>query len=865
MTDLATLVVKLEAQTAAYQQGLQQAQNQLKSFQSSVEGIFDQLKSVAVEFLGAAALEEFTRSVIDNEQELDKLSIQTGIAVDQLSKLQYAAGQNDVSNFSGDILKLSKSIGEANNGNKQLLLDFDALGISAADLKSLSVDQVLQKMADGFKAAADGSGKAAVATALMGRGGQDLIAFLDQGSSGIQSYMDKLEKLGGVVTPEAADQAHKLGQALGDLKAALDGTGQKAVSAFIDPLTDATKALADFFAETRDTGSFDVLSGSVKVLATALITLIYSFESVGSLVKESFIGVGKQIMDISEIAADALAGNYTAAAIAFKTSNADLAADDAKSKADQKARDEAYADSLGKIWYSAAQRQEDAAADAANKVKNINQDLFALIDSLSKKQISLPDAAAITSLETAISGLKDKAKDLDLSASLSNTNEAMARVSLSAGKLADDVKKAGTAGPALAAQYLAAARQVDAATANLTLSKMTDSLKTQLVTFGLSKSAIDQYNLSIGVTGKQLHDLPDHGAAALKSIQDLDRGLEAIQDQQALIETDAELDKLAGHAASSTAALFDLAHAKDIANKQDLGDQDGLDKLQHLKDLTVAQAQFNDLEKQASDIQAQEALSEDAINRKVAEGAETELQGIIDINAARQAEITQLQGVQTGLQTITDQYGKDIPDLVIKTNQFKNSIADVQSKTKDLANTFRNDFIDDANNAWTDFITGAKSASDALKEFLDDFAKQILQMADKNLLQSLFNTGGSGGGGDIFTSLAGLFTKGGPTVPAGGGSDDVLEEVLPAGGGLDGLAVGGPANAGTPYIVGEHGPELMVPKTSGTVVPNGKWGGQQVTQNITVQAPAGTVSKTTQLQVGASASRSLQLANRRNN
>ena len=39
------------------------------------------------------------------------------------------------------------------------------------------------------------------------------------------------------------------------------------------------------------------------------------------------------------------------------------------------------------------------------------------------------------------------------------------------------------------------------------------------------------------------------------------------------------------------------------------------------------------------------------------------------------------------------------------------------------------------------------------------------------------------------------------------------------------LAGGGPAVAGRPYVVGEQGPELFVPRQSGTVVPNGGFGG----------------------------------------
>jgi phage-related minor tail protein len=37
---------------------------------------------------------------------------------------------------------------------------------------------------------------------------------------------------------------------------------------------------------------------------------------------------------------------------------------------------------------------------------------------------------------------------------------------------------------------------------------------------------------------------------------------------------------------------------------------------------------------------------------------------------------------------------------------------------------------------------------------------------------------------------------------------------------LPGKAAGGPVSGGTPYIVGERGPELFVPSGSGAIVPN---------------------------------------------
>jgi TP901 family phage tail tape measure protein len=60
-----------------------------------------------------------------------------------------------------------------------------------------------------------------------------------------------------------------------------------------------------------------------------------------------------------------------------------------------------------------------------------------------------------------------------------------------------------------------------------------------------------------------------------------------------------------------------------------------------------------------------------------------------------------------------------------------------------------------------------------------------------------------------------------PNMPTFGGSG-------PTGtgdGGVQARAVGGPVNAGQPYLIGERGPELFVPNASGMVVPNGRFGG----------------------------------------
>jgi hypothetical protein len=56
-----------------------------------------------------------------------------------------------------------------------------------------------------------------------------------------------------------------------------------------------------------------------------------------------------------------------------------------------------------------------------------------------------------------------------------------------------------------------------------------------------------------------------------------------------------------------------------------------------------------------------------------------------------------------------------------------------------------------------------------------------------------------------------------------------LDIIARGGAGYGGLfpaprAMGGPVTAGTPYIVGERGPEIVVPGQSGTVIPNNRIG-----------------------------------------
>lgn len=87
---------------------------------------------------------------------------------------------------------------------------------------------------------------------------------------------------------------------------------------------------------------------------------------------------------------------------------------------------------------------------------------------------------------------------------------------------------------------------------------------------------------------------------------------------------------------------------------------------------------------------------------------------------------------------------------------------------------------------------------------------------------------------------------GGNAGQAGGGAGGGLLSGLLGVLGLPGRATGGPVSPGRAYMVGERGPEVFVPTSSGRVLADGAsaGGAREVRVAITVNAPAGAAAET---------------------
>lgn len=206
-------------------------------------------------------------------------------------------------------------------------------------------------------------------------------------------------------------------------------------------------------------------------------------------------------------------------------------------------------------------------------------------------------------------------------------------------------------------------------------------------------------------------------------------------------------------------------------------------------------------QKELRDLRAAEAKErQDALKQgsDLVEDLKFELELMKMTNAERSLAI-QLRGLDA---EAIEKYGDDIKAL---NEQIEENIRIAEGM----------DVVRDATEGlFNDLMSGAKSAKDAFMDFVDSILAGIAQIVARNLTESLLgsfgSTNGGAAGGGWASLFAGLF----------GGA----------------RASGGSVDPGRAYLVGEQGPELFVPTSSGNIASNSatrRMGGG-VTQNITV-------------------------------
>lgn len=212
MSDIGKLVVSLEANIARFTTEMSRAASEhdkamkLIADRSDMANKALRVLGTAAKAIGAGMFVGFTfdkvraeiDKVITSAADLKDLSERTGATVEGLSAIASAAklGGTDLEALAGGLQKLGKSMVDAQSGGKTTAAAFAAIGISVKDLQGQSPDQVFALVAQRLAEYEDGASKVAVAQALLGKSGANLLP-----------VMNDLAEQGGLQARVTAQQA----------------------------------------------------------------------------------------------------------------------------------------------------------------------------------------------------------------------------------------------------------------------------------------------------------------------------------------------------------------------------------------------------------------------------------------------------------------------------------------------------------------------------------------------------------------------------------------------------------------------------------------------------------------------------------
>jgi len=184
-----------------------------KSLAISGAAVLGAGSAVLTPLLGAAGL------FMKTGGEIDDLSQRSGIAVEQLSTLGYAAQQNGASleSLSKGVIKMQQGLADAANGSESARSKLESLGLSVEGLLAQSPDEQFRTIAEALSRITDPAQRTAAAMDLFGKSGVELIPMLAGGREGIEELEQRARSLGLVMSGESASAAAQLGDLYDDL------------------------------------------------------------------------------------------------------------------------------------------------------------------------------------------------------------------------------------------------------------------------------------------------------------------------------------------------------------------------------------------------------------------------------------------------------------------------------------------------------------------------------------------------------------------------------------------------------------------------------------------------------------------------
>lgn len=284
---IGALHVSLGLNSAQFETGLKKAGTGLSHFGKKAGLALAGVAAAAA--AAAAALGVAVKGAIDHADTLSKTAQKIGVTTEALSRLEWAAKLSDVSleGLANGLKKLSQNLFEVGSGaGATAKRGFDALGISVtkSDGSLRAADDVLADVADKFSRMEDGTAKTAIAVALFGRAGAELIPLLNEGRDGLKDMADEADRLGLTISTKTGKAAEAFNDSLTRLNAVFAGIVNRVMESLIPSLQEIAVTISspEFAKAAQDFAN--TMVGALNVIAQAAVVVIETIRGIGQAI-----------------------------------------------------------------------------------------------------------------------------------------------------------------------------------------------------------------------------------------------------------------------------------------------------------------------------------------------------------------------------------------------------------------------------------------------------------------------------------------------------------------------------------------------------------------------------------------------------
>lgn len=238
MATIGKLAVQITADTSDLKAGLNDAERTVSTKADAMAASIGKIGAAFAALGVVSTLKNMTVEAINSADAFDEMAEKTGVSVERLSSLAYAAKINGatVDDLGTAIRSLSNKMAESVDPTSRSAAMFDGLGVSTrnADGTLRNVDDVLTDLSGAFASMEDGAAKSALAVDIFSRSGLNMIPVLNKGRDGLAELRQEAERMGAVIGTDMAKQAEQFNQNIDRLNT-LSGTLGKTIANALVP------------------------------------------------------------------------------------------------------------------------------------------------------------------------------------------------------------------------------------------------------------------------------------------------------------------------------------------------------------------------------------------------------------------------------------------------------------------------------------------------------------------------------------------------------------------------------------------------------------------------------------------------------